>query len=71
MAGQTTGKATPKTAGVALTGRKIWKTKVKPNPQAACDWLNENPPQVGGEAFASNRSDGQVDVYYFIDENFG
>jgi len=28
--------------------------------------LNLPPAQVAGEAFASNRADGQVDVYYFL-----
>ena len=44
----------------------IWRTVVFPNAQSAADFLNVTPAQVAGEAFASNRPDGQVDVYYFL-----
>ena len=52
------------TAGV--TEAKIWRVTNQPDPQAAADWLNRTPAQQAGEAFASNRSDGTVDVYGFF-----
>jgi len=50
-------------AGVAA---KQWRTLVEPNPQAAVNFLNLAPAQGAGEAFASNRADGRVDVYYYL-----
>jgi len=38
----------------------------QPNPTAAVNFLNTPTVQVAGEAFASNRADGQVDLYYFL-----
>jgi hypothetical protein len=43
-----------------------WHATVEPTPEAAVQFLNEAPAQVAGQAFASNRADGQVDVYYFL-----
>jgi hypothetical protein len=43
-----------------------WHTVVEPTPPAGVNFLNEPPAQVGGQAFASNRQDGRVDVYYFL-----
>jgi hypothetical protein len=43
-----------------------WHTLVEPTPEAAVTFLNEPPAQGPGQAFASNRSDGQVDLYYFL-----
>ena len=51
------------TVGVAA---KTWHTANKPNAAAAAAFLNQAPAQQGGEAFASNRSDGTVDVYAFF-----
>ena len=45
---------------------QTWHTAVLPTPEDAVDFLNEPPAQVAGQAFASNRADGQVDVYYFL-----
>ncbi len=45
---------------------KTWHVIVEPNPTAAVNFLNLAPAQQAGEAFASNRADGQVDVYYFL-----
>jgi hypothetical protein len=45
---------------------KTWHVIVEPNPTAAVNFLNLAPAQVAGEAFASNRADGQVDLYYFL-----
>jgi hypothetical protein len=54
-------------AEVRLTAAvKTWHVLTEPNPTAAANFLNLAPAQVAGEAFASNRSDGQVDLYYFL-----
>ena len=45
---------------------KTWHVLVEPNPTAAVNFLNLPPAQVAGEAFASNRADGHVDLYYFL-----
>jgi len=43
-----------------------WHTVIEPTPTDAVNFLNLPPAQGAGEAFASNRADGQVDVYYFL-----
>jgi hypothetical protein len=54
-------------AEVRLTAAvKTWHVITEPNPTAAVGFLNLTPAQGAGEAFASNRSDGQVDLYYFL-----
>ena len=45
---------------------KTWHVLIEPNPSAAVNFLNLPPAQEAGEAFVSNRSDGQVDTYYFL-----
>ena len=45
---------------------QTWHTIVMQTPEDAVNFLNEPPAQVAGQAFASNRADGQVDVYYFL-----
>lgn len=50
----------------AAAPTKIWRHLVEPNPTAAVNFLNLPTAQVAGEAFASNRADGQVDLYYFL-----
>lgn len=50
----------------AAAAVKIWNVTVMPDATAAADFLNLPTAQVAGEAFASNRPDGQVDVYYFL-----
>jgi len=45
---------------------KTWHVLTEPNPAAAVSFLNLPPAQVAGEAFASNRADGHVDLYYFL-----
>lgn len=45
---------------------KIWRATNYPNRQAAANFVNLNPPQGAGEASFSNRSDGTVDVYYYL-----
>ncbi|HEX6699125.1 MAG TPA: hypothetical protein VF101_00180 [Gaiellaceae bacterium] len=45
---------------------KIWRVTTQPNAAAAANFLNLNPAQGAGEAFASNRADGRVDVYFFL-----
>lgn len=42
---------------------KTWHSFNRPNAAAAATWFNEPPAQAAGEAMASNRSDGSVDVY--------
>jgi hypothetical protein len=55
-----------KALGGAAAAVKIWRTIVRANAASAVVWLNLAPAQGAGEAFVSNRSDGQVDVYYFL-----
>ena len=45
---------------------QTWHTVIEPTPPAGVNFLNAPPAQGSGQAFASNRSDGQVDVYYFL-----
>jgi hypothetical protein len=45
---------------------KGWYAIVVPDAAAAAHFLRSSPPQMAGEAFASNRADGQVDLYYFM-----
>jgi hypothetical protein len=45
---------------------KTWHTVIEPNPAAAVSFLNLSPAQGAGEASVSNRSDGRVDVYFFL-----
>lgn len=45
---------------------KTWRVVTEPNAAAAANFLNLSPAQGAGEAFASNRSDGRVDVYFFM-----
>jgi hypothetical protein len=45
---------------------KIWRVTVRPDPAAAVNYVNLAPPQGAGEAAFSNRSDGQVDVYFYL-----
>ncbi len=45
---------------------KTWRVTVRPTPASAAAFLNLPPAQVAGEAMVSNRSDGQVDVYFFL-----
>jgi hypothetical protein len=56
-------KAATEQAAAAV---KLWRVTVMPDATAAADFLNLPTAQVAGEAFASNRADGQVDVYYFL-----
>ena len=53
-------------AQVAPQVVQTWHTVIEPTPEAAVNFLNRPPAQVAGQAFASNRADGQVDVYYFL-----
>jgi hypothetical protein len=52
----------------ALAGlsTKIWRHVVEPNAQSAADFRTCRA-QVAGEGMVSNRADGTVDVYYFLD----
>jgi hypothetical protein len=45
---------------------KTWHVTIALNPQAAANFLNLAPAQGAGEGMISNRSDGRVDVYYFL-----
>jgi hypothetical protein len=45
---------------------KTWHVTTVANAGAAASFLNLAPAQGAGEAFASNRADGRVDVYYFM-----
>ena len=45
---------------------KTWQYSIQPTAADAAAFLNIPPAQAAGEAFASNRADGQVDLYYFI-----
>lgn len=50
----------------AAASGKQWHTVIMPNAQAAVDFVNEDPAQGAGEAVFSDRSDGSVDVYYYL-----
>ena len=56
--------AAQRSAGTAAV--KIWRVINQPNPAAAVAYINKAPAQGAGEAAYSNRSDGSVDVYYFL-----
>lgn len=45
---------------------QTWHTVIEATPEDAVNFLNLPPAQVAGQAFASNRADGRVDVYYFL-----
>jgi hypothetical protein len=45
---------------------KTWHVINEPNAQAAADFVNLDPAQGAGEVSMTNRSDGTVDVYYFL-----
>ncbi|MEV0384958.1 hypothetical protein [Nonomuraea sp. NPDC050643] len=45
---------------------KIWHATVSPSPEGAAEFVNRPPAQGAGEAAFSNRSDGSVDVYYYL-----
>ncbi|MEV5895423.1 hypothetical protein [Nonomuraea fuscirosea] len=45
---------------------KIWHAVTVPNAAKAVEWVNRTPAQGAGEAAFSTRSDGSVDVYYFM-----
>jgi hypothetical protein len=45
---------------------KIWRHVVESDATAAANFLNLTPAQGAGEASVTNRSDGRVDVYYFL-----
>lgn len=45
---------------------KIWRTFNRPDAAAVVAWLNTNPAQQAGEAFASTRPDGSIDAYAFF-----
>ena len=53
--------APPKPGGTGAT--KGWWHAIAPDTQAVANFLNRAPRQGAGEAFASNRADGQVDVW--------
>lgn len=45
---------------------KIWRHTIQANPAAAVAFVNRSPAQQAGEVSFANRSDGRVDVYYFL-----
>jgi hypothetical protein len=45
---------------------KVWNFTVVSDGQAAADFLNLDPAQGAGEAFASDLDDGQIGVWYFL-----
>ncbi|MEV0165583.1 hypothetical protein B0I32_102141 [Nonomuraea fuscirosea] len=45
---------------------KVWNTINVSNSDEAAGWVNLEPAQGAGEAAFSSRSDGSVDVYYFM-----
>jgi hypothetical protein len=45
---------------------KTWHVTTMANAAAAANFLNLAPAQLAGEAFASNRADGRVDLYFFL-----
>jgi hypothetical protein len=55
-----------KAAEAQAAAVKVWNVLVAADATQAVDFLNLAPAQGAGEAFASNRADGQVDVYYFL-----
>ena len=44
---------------------QVWHAYNRPNAAEAAAWFNQPPAQQAGQAIASNRSDGTVDVYGF------
>jgi hypothetical protein len=51
---------------VTTTPVKTWHHIVEATPDDVVTFLNLPPAQIAGEAFASNRADGQIDLYYFL-----
>ena len=45
---------------------KQWRHVVEPDAQSAANFLNLAPAQAAGEACIANRSDGSVDVYFYL-----
>lgn len=45
---------------------KTWHALTFPTLDAAVHFVNLTPAQVAGEFVFSNRSDGQVDIAYFL-----
>jgi len=59
-------KAQVASTQVAPATTPTWHTVVEPNAQAAVTFLNLPPAQVAGQAFATDRDDGSLDVFYFL-----
>ena len=51
--------------GVSQEAVPIWHAYNRPNAAEAAAWFNKPPAQQAGQAIASNRPDGTVDVYGF------
>ncbi|MFD4656312.1 hypothetical protein ACFWP2_11865 [Kitasatospora sp. NPDC058444] len=45
---------------------KTWHHVIKPDADAAADYLNANPPQGPGEATIATRPDGQIDILAYL-----
>lgn len=45
---------------------KIWRTSTFSDAASFASFLNVNPAQGAGEAFASTRPDGTIDGYYYF-----
>ena len=50
----------------ARAAAKQWNYVVVVDGQAVANFLNLDPAQGAGEAIASDRPDGQIDVWYYL-----
>lgn len=46
--------------------QKTWHSSVFANAAAFVSFINVNPAQGAGEAFCTDRSDGQIDGFYYL-----
>jgi hypothetical protein len=66
MAVMTHDQAVAHKGGSTAIATRTWNHVVEPDATTAANFLNLNPAQGAGEACVANRSDGKVDVYYFL-----
>ena len=55
-----------KAAGARTSTSKQWHVTNVSSPGAVVSFVNGSPAQGSGEVTVSNRSDGTVDVYYYM-----
>jgi hypothetical protein len=63
---QVGGQAGPAAAPAVSAAVKIWRTINVATPAAAVSFLNSPPPQGAGEAFATEATNGSINVFYFL-----